>query len=170
MGSGKTTLGRLLAAARGTPFVDLDAVIEAQAGLGVRDVFAAEGEAGFRARELAALTELAAAAPDGCVLATGGGIVESESAPAVLRRFGRIVWLEADPEACVARLGAARAARPLLATPELWRERYRRREESYRALADITVRTHPDRVEASLAALIAALHRIDPAAPSGTPG
>ena len=157
MGSGKTTLGRMLAAARGTPFVDLDAVVEAGAGASVADIFAREGEAGFRSRESAALAALAASAPEGCVLATGGGIVESQAAAATLRQFGRIVWLAADPEACVARLGAGRAARPLLAEPAAWRARWNKRENLYRDLADITVCTHPDTVEASLAALRAAL-------------
>lgn len=154
MGSGKSTLGALVAGRCGVPFMDLDTEIERRAGCTVAEVFAREGESGFRARELQVLGELVPALAGPAVLATGGGIVETDAALPLLRQAGRIVWLRADPEASVQRLGASRAARPLLQAD--WRARYARRAARYAAWSDAAVSTHPDAVEASLVALIVA--------------
>jgi shikimate kinase len=153
MGSGKSTLGARLAQRGAVPFADLDDEIERRAGCTVTEIFAREGESGFRARELDALADLAAALPAPAVVATGGGIVETDAALPLLQQLGRIVWLRADPEPCIARLGAAGAARPLLQTD--WRARYDRRAARYAAWSEAIVSTHPETVEASLAALVA---------------
>ena len=71
MAAGKTTVGRKLAKMLGVPFIDLDAVIEEAAQMTIPEIFANEGEAGFRKRERLALL----AKPDKGVIATGGGIV-----------------------------------------------------------------------------------------------
>jgi len=77
-GSGKSAVGRRLAARHGAPFVDVDQAIERAAGASIPEIFAAEGEAGFRARERAAI---AALGPPGegrgitRVIAPGGGSV-----------------------------------------------------------------------------------------------
>jgi shikimate kinase len=103
------------------------------------------------------LRALAAAPPARAVIATGGGIVESEAAAALLRALGPVVWLRADPDAALQRLdAAARAARPLLAGGA-WRGRWAQRQSRYAALADHVVSTHPESVETSLAALAGAL-------------
>src|SRR5438477_10775117 len=72
-GSGKTTVARLLADRLGWAWLDADAVLEAQGGRSIRQLFAAEGEEGFRRREMAVLEEISR----GCrqVVATGGGVV-----------------------------------------------------------------------------------------------
>lgn len=116
-GSGKSTVGRALAAQLGWPLRDTDVLIEAAAGAAIPAIFAAEGEDGFRARESAAL---AAALADGpCVVATGGGIVLREANRALLRERARVVWLDAPTEALVARLRAHAEVRPLLAGDDL---------------------------------------------------
>ena len=164
MGSGKTTLGRRVAGAREWDFIDLDAQLEAARGCKVRDLIEREGEPSFRALELEVLQDVLAAHPSDCVIATGGGIVETEAARRVLAELGCVVWLRADPDACVARLGKGRALRPLLDDESSWRARYTRREPWYRQLAVHVVETHPADVESSLAALLGCLDRVGPAA------
>jgi len=151
MGSGKTTLGSRLAAELRIPFLDLDARIEAVAARAVRAIFASEGEVGFRRREHAALAALVAEAPARCIVATGGGVVELAAANSLLPALGHVVWLRADPDVCVARLGAASQTRPLLDGD--WRALWKRREPLYAAVAAAVVDTHPASIETSLAAL-----------------
>lgn len=103
-GTGKTTVGRLLAQRLGRPFADADDRIEAVAGRSVADIFAAEGEAGFRDREAAALAELCA--QSGCVIATGGGAVLREANRRLLAASGFVVWLTASPDTLWERLRA----------------------------------------------------------------
>jgi shikimate kinase len=111
MGSGKSSVGRALAAALGWRFADTDADVEASAGLSIAQLFEREGEAGFRARERAALRGLPEAR---CVAALGGGAVEARENREILRAKGRLVWLDARPETLARRIGAD-PARPLLA-------------------------------------------------------
>ncbi len=151
MGSGKTTLGRRLADDLRIPFLDLDAHIETGTGKTVRALFESEGETRFRQRELEALEKLAREGPKRCILATGGGVVELAPSCFELQGFGPVVWLRADPAACVARLGTSAQARPLLDGD--WRSLWERREALYAALAEATVDTHPASIETSLAAL-----------------
>jgi shikimate kinase len=73
MGAGKTSIGRRVAELLQLAFVDADRDIELRTGAAVGTIFECEGEAGFRARERAALAELLAG--DGQVIATGGGAV-----------------------------------------------------------------------------------------------
>jgi shikimate kinase len=95
-GSGKTTAGEVLATRLGQPFVDADAVLEADAGMSIARIFATEGELGFRDRETATLRKLAAGPP--AVIATGGGIILRAENRDLLRATGFVVWLTADPE------------------------------------------------------------------------
>ncbi len=82
-------------------------------GLSVPEIFAREGAPGFRARELDALRALAADAP--LVVASGGGVVETPAATALLRERGLVVWLDAPWEVLRRRLEAADAPqRPLV--------------------------------------------------------
>ncbi|MFI7440040.1 shikimate kinase [Nonomuraea indica] len=109
-GSGKTTLGRLLAERIGVAFRDTDADVEAVAGKPVSDIFVDEGEARFRELELRAVRS-ALAEHDG-VLSLGGGAVLNEEAQALLAGH-RVVYLQVGLSAAVQRVGLA-SARPLL--------------------------------------------------------
>ncbi len=110
-GVGKSTVGRLLAAAWEVPFTDLDAVIARRAGKTVAEIFTAEGEAGFRRRERAALLE-ALTSPPG-VIALGGGALLADENRLAAETHGRVLLLDAPPEILRARL-AADDTRPLL--------------------------------------------------------
>jgi shikimate kinase len=111
MASGKTTVGRLLAERLDWFFVDLDKVIEDEAGRTVADIFAAEGEPGFRKRETEALREVVKRRK--VVVATGGGApCRKENIEAMLAA-GRVFWLDVSPEEAVRRAGKA-SGRPLL--------------------------------------------------------
>lgn len=112
MGAGKTTVGRLVAARLGLPFIDLDARIEAEAGRPIPEIFAGEGEAAFRDRESAAIRALAGEPP--AVVATGGGAPIRDDNWTILRSLGLTVWLDLDP-AHAAERAARQGGRPLLA-------------------------------------------------------
>jgi shikimate kinase len=103
-GTGKTTVGRILAARLGRPFVDADAELERRLGCTIRDLFARGDEATFRDHEQAILAELACR--PGLILATGGGAVLREANRRALRDLGVVAWLRADPEAIARRLRA----------------------------------------------------------------
>src|SRR6188768_2626659 len=101
-GSGKTTVGRLLADRLGWAFLDADAVLEDRYGRTIREIFAAEGEAGFRDKESAVLADLCTRTDT--VIATGGGIVLREVNRRLLNQNGFVTWLTADPPTLLARI------------------------------------------------------------------
>ncbi|MSR56697.1 MAG: shikimate kinase [Planctomycetaceae bacterium] len=101
-GSGKSTLAAPLAARLGWDWVDADTVIEDSAGCTIRDIFAAEGEAGFRTRERSAIVGLVSR--DRLVLAAGGGAILNPDTRRDLRAAGPVVWLQAGLETLAARI------------------------------------------------------------------
>ena len=90
-GSGKSTVGRELAGRLGVPFVDLDGEIERRAGRTVPEIFASDGESGFRALEAQEL--LRASSRDPSVVACGGGVVLEPANRIALRNTGTCVFL-----------------------------------------------------------------------------
>lgn len=129
MGSGKSSVGRRLAARLGWGFVDLDEVIEARWGCSIPQIFATEGEASFRAAERTLFQGLLQ--QFGLVIATGGGtLVDPDSLSLALKR-ARVVWLDSPLEVVLSRVGGD-SGRPLLAEGlEALRERKAAREPLY---------------------------------------
>lgn len=115
-GSGKTTLGTDLAATLNLPFHDLDVEIEQRAGQSIPQIFAEEGESGFRRRELDALRRIInEAAPAGRVIALGGGALLNPEAREAAETNGVVLCLSASLDTLLARLAAGEAdGRPLL--------------------------------------------------------
>jgi shikimate kinase/3-dehydroquinate synthase len=117
-GSGKTAIGRRVAARHGATFVDLDEEIEASAGARIPEIFASEGEAGFRKRERAAIEALGAvdtAARLRRVIAPGGGAIVDPRNRWRLFRGRRVAWLDVRPEVVAQRLRRSPNVRPLVA-------------------------------------------------------
>ena len=114
-GSGKTTLGRVLADHYALPFFDLDAEIVARAGQVIPAIFLEHGEARFRQLEAEALREITAR-PGALVLATGGGTPCFHGNLEVLNTTGLTLWLDVPTPTLKARLAAAteKNSRPLL--------------------------------------------------------
>ena len=140
MGSGKSTVGALLADALGCPFIDLDQLIVKKAGRSIPEIFAAEGEAGFRRLEKQALeTTIARYAENTVVLALGGGTVTVPGAVKLLQEKTLCIYLQASLEALQARLEGQTEGRPL--ADEGIADRLAQREPLYEAAAHVTIDT-----------------------------
>ncbi len=133
-GAGKSTIGAKLAARLGVEFLELDRLVEGEAGLSLADLFATHGEEYFRRLEVAALQRLLAKRRS-AVLATGGGIVENREAWTLLAERTTTVWLRASPEAHWERVIRQGDPRPMAGRPAAKTELRRllaRREALYR--------------------------------------
>ncbi|MFB9619010.1 shikimate kinase [Brooklawnia cerclae] len=151
---GKSTVGVLLARHLGVPFTDVDERIEAHAGRSIRRIFAAEGEAGFRRRELE--TTLEAIACPG-VVALGGGAVTNDQLRESLRPH-HVVWLRVGVDEAVSRAGES-TMRPLLVgdVAGKWLALATQREPLYAEVATTTFDTDgltPSEVAVALADII----------------
>jgi shikimate kinase len=147
MGTGKSVVGRRLAAGLDRCFVDTDEQIAAAAGRTIPEIFSVEGEAGFRERETAVLRSLTGISST--VIATGGGIMGRDENVALLRQIGPLVCLTARPEVILARTHPwedrpllAGVAEPAVAVDCLLRER-----ASRYAMADLMIDTSDLTVE-----------------------
>jgi shikimate kinase len=116
-GAGKSSVGRALAERLHRPFLDLDELITTREGLSVGEIFAAHGEAHFRALERAA-TEKLAREREPMVVAPGGGWITVPGLVDIVRPPSTLVWLQLSPACALERLGAAVSGRPLLAGPD----------------------------------------------------
>ena len=141
MGSGKSTVGRQLAAALGKDFFDCDRVLEERTGVDIPYIFDLEGEAGFRRREAAVLRELTG--KRGIVLATGGGVVGDPDNRTALASNGFVVYLHAPAELLHQRTARDRGRPMLHAADPRARidELLAVREPLYREVADFVVAT-----------------------------
>ena len=116
-GAGKSTCSRLVAEQFALPFLDLDAQIEADSGKNIPELFAQQGEAGFRALESAALAQATAGEP--AVIALGGGALLDPANQALTESRGRILCLTAPAGTLRSRLAADNNQRPLLQNDSL---------------------------------------------------
>lgn len=139
MGSGKTSVGELLARRLGRPFLDSDRQVEERAGRSVAELWAAGGEAAFRDLESEVLAQ--ALGPDTpVVVAAAGGVVLDPANRRLLGERAWVVWLRARPETLAQRLGTG-AGRPLLADdpPGALRRLEAVRRPLYEEVADAVV-------------------------------
>ncbi len=112
MGTGKTTVGQLVAAKLGMPFVDTDPEVEKRAGRSVANIFATSGEAAFRKLEAEVCQQLATVR--GQVIATGGGALLDPASRQALEANGLVICLTCDLDEITQRIGSG-ASRPLYA-------------------------------------------------------
>lgn len=140
MGSGKTSVGRLVADALGCPFLDLDEIIVKKAGRSIPEIFQADGEKGFRRLEKDALEKTVAKyAENTAVLALGGGTVTVPGAVKLLQGKTLCIYLEADIDTLIARLQGQTEGRPL--ADENMAARLAQREPLYREASHVTIDT-----------------------------
>ena len=147
MGTGKSAVGKRLSVRLQRAFLDTDALIAAAAGQTIPEIFAAEGEGGFRDRETAFLRRLVGTT--GAIIATGGGVLGRDENVALLRQIGSLVCLTARPAVILERTRPwtdrpmlSQASDPLAAVEQLLRDRAPRF-----ALAEVTIDTSDRSVE-----------------------
>ncbi|MGN1120885.1 MAG: shikimate kinase [Eubacteriales bacterium] len=145
-GSGKTTVGKLLAEKTGMPFYDSDVYLEESCGRKIPDIIAQDGEPAFRAAETEVLAQLTKIS--GCIIATGGGAVLAPYNRYLLRQNGICIYIERDIEKL------ATDGRPLSAggTDRL-RALFAKRDPLYREVADFCVPTNEDPASCAAAVL-----------------
>ncbi|MDV7210800.1 shikimate kinase AroK [Azotobacter beijerinckii] len=162
MGSGKSTIGRLLAKELRLTFKDSDKEIEQRTGADIPWIFDVEGEAGFREREQAMIGELCT--DDGIVLATGGGAVLRLENRTALRSGGRVVYLHASVAQQLERTSRDRN-RPLLraADPgQVLSDLMVIRDPLYREVADLVVETDERPPRMVVEEILDRLHMLPP--------
>ncbi len=158
MGAGKTSIGRRLAERFGLEFVDADQAIVERTGATINAIFEHVGEAGFREREQATLSQLLAR--EGVLVSTGGGAVLSLHNRKLMQERGFVVYLRVSVEAQLKRLGRDRS-RPLLQRgdrEQVLRDLSAHREPLYAEVADLMLDTDglsPSSATSALAHLLA---------------
>jgi shikimate kinase len=160
MGTGKSTIGTRLAAARGQAFVDNDRSVERQTGLTAAQLAARDGIDALHAAEadvlLAALRE-----PDGAVIAAAASTIVAAEVRAALARDAFVVWLRADPATLAARLPQS-PTRPYAAEDptRLVSEQSRVRDPLFAQAADVTVDTASASPDQAVTTILSALEAL----------
>jgi len=160
-GTGKSCVAQLLAQQLGLTAVDADAVIEQRAGQTIRQIFAEQGEPGFRARERDVMAELLRR--DGIVIAAGGGAVLNEVTRREMSAAGPVIWLQASPATIAQRMAddaSTRDRRPALTAADPLQEIVTLlavREPLYRETASVTVATDGRTIDSIVQEIVAQL-------------
>ena len=136
LGAGKSTLARNLGRLFHRRFVDTDRLVERSSSASVTELFAREGEQGFRKRETAALRGLGR--ERSLLVSCGGGIVETPENILLMKEMGTCVYLDLDIEDSLRQIRCPER-RPDLGSAEHAAEVYRRRRPLYEGTADLTV-------------------------------
>jgi len=167
MGSGKSTIGRLLSTELNQEFVDSDKEIEERAGADIPWIFDVEGEAGFRDREQAIIDQLTQR--DHIVLATGGGAVLRAENRAHLKSRGFVVYLQTSVDQQLERTSRDRN-RPLLHNDDpraVLARLMAERDPLYRDCCDLSIRTDRRHPRAVVAEIVRQLNKHRALSPSG---
>jgi shikimate kinase len=158
MGSGKTTIGQLLAKRINQPFVDSDHELEQRTGVSVATIFEIEGEGAFRARETAIIDELTQR--EGIVLGTGGGVVLAATSRRALHERGTVIYLHSTAETSYERIKRNRDRPLLMVTDPLTRLRqlYDARHRLYLETAHFVIESYRDRPTAVVSEIVQRLN------------
>lgn len=156
MGCGKSSVSRILHKRSGLPLIDIDRFIEEREGRTIKQIFADEGEAGFRRIETMTLASLAF--EEKSIISCGGGICGSAVNRGIVKALGTVVYLKVPCNEAVGRISDP-STRPMLSGPRPVREIYDERLPLYRDVADITINTSGKSVGANVSQVIGALRR-----------
>ncbi len=159
-GCGKSTVAKQLAVHLCRPFYDLDDVIESTAACTIAEIFATEGETGFRDRETEALKRTAENSPS--VIALGGGAILRPANRELIAATGWCVWLDADPDAIAMRLagdettGQRRPALTGLTPADEIVSVMSQRRSLYREVSDLRIDTTEQSINEIVVVIVAA--------------
>lgn len=144
-GCGKSSIGQRLAKRLGRPFIDTDREVEREAKTTIAEIFAREGESGFRDRETRALRNVVTSPPS--VIATGGGMILRPENRDAMKQHGLVFWLQASPDElwrrihCDSQSASTRPALTDLPGPDEVRQLLDSRSPCYRETAHHVITT-----------------------------
>lgn len=156
MGSGKSSVCRVLAKRTGLPLIDVDKRIEQEQGRKISEIFAEEGEQGFRRIETQTMAALAYEPKS--IVSCGGGIIGSAVNRGIVKALGTVVYLKVPCDEAVGRISNP-ATRPMLNGERPVQEIYDERLPLYQDVADITINTSGKSVGQNVGQVIGALRK-----------
>ena len=159
MGSGKTSVGRMLAHKLGLPFVDSDKEIEKSTGFTISDLFARYGEKEFRKGEEKVMARLLAGKP--CVLSSGGGAFLSETTRKLAKGSAFSIWIKVDAEV-ISNRTEGRTHRPLVPSFDNQKiiQKFFQKSAPCFAEADLTVDSFDEHPSKTVIRLLKELERL----------